>query len=55
MKKIAKLKWRFAGHVARLNDDRWTKRLLQWRPREDGRMGRRYTQNGTQLDSTCAK
>ena len=26
-----KLKWRWAGHVARLNDDRWTSTLTLWR------------------------
>jgi len=31
--RIAKLKWQYAGHVARPNDDRWTRRLLEWRPR----------------------
>lgn len=27
-------KWRWAGHVARTSDNRWTKRLLEWRPRD---------------------
>ena len=26
-------KWRWAGHVARLQDNRWTKRLTEWMPR----------------------
>lgn len=34
---ISKLKWNWAGHVARMRDDRWTKRLLEWRPRMDKR------------------
>lgn len=35
--RIAKLKWSWAGHVARLSDIRWTRRLLEWRPRLDKR------------------
>lgn len=34
---VAKLKWNWAGHVARMTDGRWTKRLLEWRPRADTR------------------
>ncbi|XP_045460954.1 uncharacterized protein LOC123671253 [Harmonia axyridis] len=34
---IARLKWNWAGHVARMVDGRWTKRLLEWRPRADKR------------------
>ena len=26
------LKWQWAGHIARMNNDRWTKRILDWRP-----------------------
>lgn len=33
VEKILKQKWRWAGHVARLEDDRWTKMVVQWRPR----------------------
>jgi len=34
---VARMKWRWAGHVARTSNDRWTRRLLEWRPREDRR------------------
>ncbi|XP_044751721.1 uncharacterized protein LOC123311716 [Coccinella septempunctata] len=34
---VARLKWNWAGHVARMRGDRWTKRLLEWRPRADKR------------------
>jgi len=39
--RIAKLKWQYAGDVARRNDDRWTRRLLEWRPVNDKRIARR--------------
>jgi len=31
---IAKLKWNWAGHAARQQDNRWTIRLTSWVPRE---------------------
>ena len=33
VKFAAKQKWKWAGHVARLNDNRWTKRITDWQPR----------------------
>ncbi|GBP17400.1 Putative uncharacterized transposon-derived protein F52C9.6 [Eumeta japonica] len=27
---LQKLKWRWAGHVARLSDNRWTRKTMQW-------------------------
>lgn len=32
-----KLKWLFASQVARMKNDRWTRRNLQWMPRMDKR------------------
>ncbi|KAJ0169495.1 hypothetical protein K1T71_015082 [Dendrolimus kikuchii] len=32
-RKISKLKWQWAGHVCRRTDGRWSKRVLEWRPR----------------------
>ena len=32
---LKKLKWNWAGHIARRTDDRWTKLILEWRPRQD--------------------
>ena len=32
---IAKQKWRWVGHIAGIEDGRWTKKLLEWRPRDD--------------------
>ena len=33
-KHIGKQKWRWAGHVGRMHDNRWTKRCTEWQPRE---------------------
>ena len=33
VKFAAKQKWKRAGHVARLNDSRWTKRITDWQTR----------------------
>lgn len=35
--RIAKLKWDYAGHVARTKDRRWNEKILHWRPWEGGR------------------
>ena len=32
-----RLKWRWAGHVARTTDNRWSERVLHWYPREGTR------------------
>ncbi|XP_047543296.1 uncharacterized protein LOC125075632 [Vanessa atalanta] len=31
--KISRLKWQWAGHVCRRTDGRWSRRVLEWRPR----------------------
>ena len=33
IEKIKEMKWRWAGHLARKQDNRWTKRLTEWQPR----------------------
>lgn len=46
MERIASLKWNWAGHIARMTDNRWTKNILQWRPptkRPTGRPPERWT------------
>ena len=44
IQKIKEVKWRWAGHVARLNDNRWTKRITDWQPRAGKRkQGRQKT------------
>ena len=32
-RKICKLKWQWAGHIARRTDNRWGRKVLEWRPR----------------------
>jgi endonuclease/exonuclease/phosphatase family metal-dependent hydrolase len=32
VRKVKKLKWQWAGHVARMNDNRWTKIVTEWIP-----------------------
>ena len=47
MEKIKESKWRWAGHIARTVDNRWTKRLTDWQPRTGkrrrGRQKRRWS------------
>lgn len=35
VERIAILKWNWAGHIARVQDNRWTRRIVEWRPRQD--------------------
>ncbi|CAH2234465.1 jg1608 [Pararge aegeria aegeria] len=35
--RVAKLKWQWAGHIARRIDGRWGLKVLEWRPRTDKR------------------
>ncbi|KAL3283461.1 hypothetical protein HHI36_006605 [Cryptolaemus montrouzieri] len=35
--RIATLKWKWAGHLARTTDGRWTKKILEWRPRHEAK------------------
>ncbi|KOB79081.1 Uncharacterized protein OBRU01_01138 [Operophtera brumata] len=43
---VASLKWKWAGHIARVKDNRWSERVLHWWPRdgkrERGRPVRRW-------------
>lgn len=41
IERIKKLKWIWAEHVAGRNDDRWTKILAEWKPRDKRRPKRR--------------
>ena len=38
VERVATLKWRWAGHVARYPGTRWTKKIIEWQPRQ-GRRG----------------
>ncbi|GFS18994.1 endonuclease-reverse transcriptase [Elysia marginata] len=40
VKYVEKQKWKWAGHVARLQDDRWTQRVTEWKPRHRRSRGR---------------
>lgn len=35
---LCKLKWKWAGHIARVTDGRWSERVLHWYPRDGHRM-----------------
>ena len=41
IKTAKKMKWRWAGHIARRTDGRWTTNVLHWIPREKKRPRRR--------------
>ena len=42
--KIDKLKWQWAGHIARMKSERWTKKMTEWIPRGEARQrGRQKT------------
>ena len=50
---VLKQKWKWAGHVARLTDNRWTQRVTEWQPREGrrarGRQRRRWRDDLVEL------
>jgi hypothetical protein len=41
------LKWQWAGHISRSIDYRWSKRVLEWRPRLGKRSVRRPQARGS--------
>ena len=57
IEKIKEAKWRWAGHVARRDDNRWTKRLTEWQPRTGkrrrGRQKRRWRDDLTAYMGTA--
>jgi hypothetical protein len=60
LEKIKEAKWRWAGHVARRQDNRWTKRITEWQPRTGkrrrGRQKRRWRDDITSyLGSTWTR
>ena len=51
-RRIAKLKWQWAGHIARRTDGRWGGKVLEWRPRTGRRsVGRPPARWTDDLDS----
>ena len=49
-----KQKWKWAGHIARLKDNRWTRRCTEWQPRRGkrsrGRPSRRWQDDITEKE-----
>jgi len=46
------MKWAWAGHLARTRDERWTKRVIEWRPRRSrGRPPTRWTDDLRRVES----
>ena len=58
MEKIKTSKWKWAGHLIRSQDDRWTKRLTEWQPRvgkrRRGRQKRRWRDDITDYMGSAA-
>ena len=58
MEKVRESKWRWAGHVARLKDNRCTNRLTEWQRRmgrrRRGRQKRRWRDDLTSYMGTAA-
>lgn len=56
IEKIKEAKWRWAGHVARMDDNRWTRRITDWQPRmgkrRRGRQKRRWRDDLTSYRGT---
>ncbi|KAJ8726778.1 hypothetical protein PYW08_007034 [Mythimna loreyi] len=55
-RRIAKLKWQWAGHIARRTDGRWGRKVLEWRPRTKrrsfGRPPTRWTDDLVRITGT---
>ena len=51
-----KQKWKWAGHIARLEYNRWTRRCTEWQPRRGkrsrGRPSRRWQDDITEKEGT---
>ena len=37
IEKICALKWNWAGHIGRMTYNKWTRRIIEWRPWENKR------------------
>jgi hypothetical protein len=50
------LKWQWAGHISRRTDNRWGKRVLEWRPRLSKRsVGRSQVRWSDDLRGTAGR
>ena len=53
---VSDLLMKWAGHIARLKDNRWTKRCTEWQPRRGkrtrGRPSRRWQDDITEKEGT---
>lgn len=45
--------WKFGGYVARLPGNRWTKRVLNWRPASRQKVGRPFATWETYFEKFC--
>ena len=57
IKTARRMKWSWAGHISRLKDDRWTKRITTWKPygrkRLRGRPAKRWRDDLTRFNKIC--
>ena len=51
--KIKEARWRWAGHITRRDDNRWTKNLLNGNKERKEEEGKTKTQIAGQLDCIC--
>ena len=47
-----KQKWKWARHIARMKDNRWTKGCTEWQPRRGKRPSRRWQDDITEKEET---
>lgn len=40
VERVADLKWSWAVHMARMSSENWTRRIIEWRPRQEEIRGR---------------
>ena len=56
IEQVKRRKWKWAGHVARMSDDRWTIRISEWYPREGKRnRGRQLLRWRDELEKIAGK
>jgi len=55
IERITHLKWNWAGHVARMSDIRWTKRIIEWRLRDEAHRNRGLEEDIFKLNPRCPR